>query len=577
MIGRMEDERDLSGTVLAGRYRVLARIGSGGMGTIYAGEHLEVGRKVAIKILRPDIGLRPVLVERFRREARYIARIEHEHVVECLDLGLTDDGLLFYVMEWLRGEDLQARLKRERRLPWPRARAILAQLCRALAAAHAQGVVHRDLKPGNLFLINRADNHDYLKVLDFGIAKLMAPDDASPEVLTRTGEVIGTTPYMAPELAAGEAIDHRVDVYAAGVIMFQLLTGRLPFRGKTPRQVLTAILQGDAPTLTGVDPRLVVSPALAAVLQRAMHRDLELRFPDMAALHDALLELPDDACVRMAGDDAASEPSASEPTMPVTSVEPGAATPPASSAAVLRGETMTPSSGPHDTMTPGSAMVHGETMTPSAGPHATTAPPRPARRGLLVGLGALALAAGIALAGLRLELFPALTDGAQEPATATATADAVVATAPTAAVALAESTPGADEQTALPADAAGLARPEAAVAEPGAIAVVVPGGDTGTESRGRSRSEGRADFEGVMQRASNRVRICLAQAGLKSGTRVRFDIAVEARTGRISAANPRDPHRARTGLGACVVEAARGAAVRPAPPNEWRRSYEFTS
>ena len=201
----MTEERDLSGTVLAGRYRVLMRIGSGGMGTIYAGEHLEVGRKVAIKILRPEIGARPVLVERFRREARYIARIEHEHVVECLDLGVTDDGLMFYVMEWLRGEDLMAVLKRERRLPWPRARAIVAQLCRGLAAAHQQGVVHRDLKPSNLFLIHRGDDHEFVKVLDFGIAKLMAPEDTA-EVLTRAGEVIGTTPYMAPELAAGEAL-----------------------------------------------------------------------------------------------------------------------------------------------------------------------------------------------------------------------------------------------------------------------------------------------------------------------------------------------------------------------------------
>lgn len=551
----MTEERDLSGTVLAGRYRVLTRIGSGGMGTIYAGEHLEVGRKVAIKILRPEVGARPVLVERFRREARCIARIEHEHVVECLDLGVTDDGLLFYVMEWLRGEDLMAVLKRERRLPWPRARAIVAQLCRGLAAAHQQGVVHRDLKPSNLFLIRRGEDHEFVKVLDFGIAKLMAPDDTA-EVLTRTGEVIGTTPYMAPELAAGEAIDHRIDVYAAGVILFQLLSGRLPFRGKTPRQVLTAILRGEAPTLTELDPRLVVSPQLAALLRRAMHRDLEQRFPDMAALHEALLELPDDACIRT--DNVAPDPSASESAMVVSQVDPGPGTPPdASEDGVASPAAMTRASGPH---------------VAAAGPAAPAPQPqRPALRGLLVGLAALTVAAGLVLAALQLELFPTLVgrtgasaapvESVAQPVESVALAQPVVAAEP------------AEPEAPAPPDADG----EAAVKTE---APADSGEDTGgaaVEGRSRVRGEGRSDFAQVMQRASTRVRICLTQAGLKTGTKVRFDVAVEARTGRISAATPRDPHRERAGLGACVVEAARGATVRPPPANEWRRSYEFTS
>jgi len=544
----MTDERDLSGTVLANRYRVLTRIGSGGMGTIYAGEHLEVGRKVAIKILRPEIGARPALVERFRREARYIARIEHEHVVECLDLGITDDGLMFYVMEWLRGEDLQVVLKRERRLPWPRARAILAQLCRALAAAHEQGVVHRDLKPGNLFLIRRADNPDFLKVLDFGIAKLMVQGD-NAEVLTRLGEVIGTTPYMAPELAAGEAIDHRIDVYAAGVILFQLLSGRLPFRGKTPRQVLTAILQSEAPALTAVDPQLVVSPALEAVLRRAMHRDLESRFPDMAALHDALLELPDDACVRIDSDTPGTDPSASEWAMAASLIDPAVGTPQGDSdGGVARPTAMTRISGPHV------AATEPESPAP--------APPRRARRGLLAGLGALTVTAGLALAALQLGLLPV------DRSESLAAAEPLVAATPNitpeapAIVSVVTVEEAVAPQTSPPlADAASAdAKPRAADGEP----------------RNR-RGEGRTDFDEVMQRASTRVRVCLAQAGLKTGTRVRFDIAVEAKTGRISAANPRDPHRERAGLGACVVEATRGATVRPPPANEWRRSYEFTS
>jgi serine/threonine-protein kinase len=291
----MADEQDRSGQVVAGRYRLLQKIGSGGMGSVYAGEHLEVGRKVAIKILRPEASSRPALVERFRREARAAATIDHENIAECIDIGTTDDGLLFYVMEWLKGEDLLTVLRRERVLPWPRVRVIIAQLCRALAAAHACGIAHRDLKPSNLFLVRRGDNPDFLKLFDFGIAKLLT-DEHEGEGLTQFGEVIGTTPYMAPEMAAGEVIDHRIDVYATGVVLVQLLTGHLPFHGKSPRQVLAAILKGNPPRLHDLNPLVFASPALDAVVQRALHRDRDKRYPDMAALHDALLELPDDAC-----------------------------------------------------------------------------------------------------------------------------------------------------------------------------------------------------------------------------------------------------------------------------------------
>ena len=196
----MTDERDLNGVVLAGRYRVLEQIGVGGMGTVHAGEHIEVGRRVAIKILRPESSARPALVERFRREARVTARIEHENVVECLDVGVSDAGECFYVMEWLRGEDLQALLRRERTLAWPRVRAILAQVCRALAAAHERGVVHRDLKPGNVFLVQRGDNRDFVKLLDFGIAKL----EDEGQSLTMTEAFVGTPAYVAPEAVAGQ-------------------------------------------------------------------------------------------------------------------------------------------------------------------------------------------------------------------------------------------------------------------------------------------------------------------------------------------------------------------------------------
>lgn len=311
----MADAADRSGEVLAGRYRLLNQIGSGGMGTVYAAEHIEVGRKVAIKILRAEASGRPSLVERFRREARAAGTIDHENIVECVDNGVTDDGLMFYVMEYLKGEDLLSVLRRERVIPWPRARAIVAQLCRALAAAHASGIAHRDLKPSNLFLIRRGDNHEFLKLLDFGIAKLLVEENDG-EGLTKYGEVVGTTPYMAPEMAAGEAVDHRIDVYATGVVLVQLLTGHLPFHGKSPRQVLAAILKGTTPRIHDLNPLIAATPALDAVIARALHRDRDQRYPDMAALHDALLDLPDDACTRLFTGGFAAVPG--EPVEPAT-------------------------------------------------------------------------------------------------------------------------------------------------------------------------------------------------------------------------------------------------------------------
>jgi len=473
MAASMPIERDLSGTVLAGRYRVLSQIGGGGMGTVHAGEHIEVGRKVAIKILLPEAVRQPALVERFRREARLTARVEHEHVVECLDAGVSDDGLCFYVMEWLRGEDLHALLRRERTLPWPRARAIVAQVCRALAAAHAQGVVHRDLKPGNIFLVKREDNPDFVKVLDFGIAKLLAPDEAAGEVLTRIGEVVGTTPYMAPEMAAGEAFDHRIDVYAAGVILYQALCGRLPFRGKTPRQILTAIIKAELPRLSTRNPGLVASPGLEALLARALHRR---RWP---------LVLVGVVALAAAG---------------VTW-------------AALRGSEPAPE---------------------LAGAERVSGPPE------------VAVAEQLS----KLPVVPVVPVGAPP---GPVVEESVVAEV--------EAKPG----TVEPEDVAD-ASPRVESAE----------ADTKVEAKER-KGEPRSDFGDVMRRAGSKVRRCLAQAGIKAGTRVRFDIVVEARTGRITDATPRDPHRGKSALGDCVVEPRAASTVRPAPANEWRRSHEFSS
>ncbi|MBK7823703.1 MAG: serine/threonine protein kinase [Nannocystis sp.] len=557
----MAVERDLNGVVLGGRYRVTAQIGGGGMGTVHAGEHLEVGRKVAIKILLPEAVARPALVERFRREARLTARIEHEHVVECLDVGVSEAGECFYVMEWLRGEDLQALLRRERTLAWPRARAIVAQVCRALAAAHDRGVVHRDLKPGNIFLVQREDNPDFVKVLDFGIAKLVAPDEAPAEALTRTGEVVGTTPYMAPELAAGEPFDHRIDVYAVGVILFQLLCGRLPYRGRTPRQVLAEILQGDPPRLAEMSPGLIVSPALEALLGKALHRDAGQRFADMAALHEALLALPEDACRSGEADETRSDPSASEVAMAASMIGP-----------MLAGSRDPGSDSGRMAATADTRIEPDEPRTPIDPPR-SAAPRR--RRGLaLVGAAVLLGVAG--LAGwfvwprgelLAVEQVVGVAAPVDEVAGA-ARVDEVAGAAPGDEVSGAAPVPGTSEREGPPADD----RSAEAVADP----LQVEAEATATaDAKQRPRGEARSGFDDVMRRAATRVRRCLGQGGVKAGTRVRFDIVVEARTGRITAATPRPPFGEQARLGACVVDSTRGSTVRPPPVNEWRRSHEF--
>ncbi len=222
---------DMTGRVLGERYRVLARIGGGGMGTVYLCEHVALGRKMAVKLLRPEFCCDEELVRRFQQEAQAASLIGQENIVDVIDFGRTSDGSLYFVMEALEGESLASVLGRERRLPPRRALPILVQICRALGAAHARGIVHRDLKPDNIFLISRGDGSDFVKVLDFGISKY----GTVPERLriTRAGSIIGTPEYMAPEQAAATTVDHRCDIYAFGVLAYEMLTGSLPFQGET--------------------------------------------------------------------------------------------------------------------------------------------------------------------------------------------------------------------------------------------------------------------------------------------------------------------------------------------------------
>lgn len=282
-------ELDLSGTVL-GRYRLVRRLGAGGMGSVYLARHELIDREVAVKVLHASLASRPHARERFLREALAASKVRHPGVVEIYDVAY-DDAHLYFVMELLHGRDLADVLADEGRLAWRRAGPILVEIADALAAAHAVGVVHRDVKPSNCLVVTGADGRPHVKVVDFGIAKLLVDDGASVDALTATGEVFGTLGYMAPEAAQGAGDDPRSDVYAFGVMMFQLLTGRMPFEG-TVLQVVSQHLMVAPPPPRSVEPS--VPPAVERIVLRALEKLPDDRFASMRQLAAALrAEAPD--------------------------------------------------------------------------------------------------------------------------------------------------------------------------------------------------------------------------------------------------------------------------------------------
>jgi serine/threonine protein kinase/uncharacterized tellurite resistance protein B-like protein len=287
LLPQFQREPDLIGQVLADRYRVDEQLGIGGMGHVYGGTHVTLRKQVAIKVLKAELSSDRTLVERFLREARAASVIGHENVVDIIDFGQIPGGSVFFVMERLVGRDLGALLDAEGRLSWIRTRNIALQIARALHAAHAVGIVHRDVKPGNVFLIERRGDTEYVKVLDFGIAKV---DDPDSNVLTRAGSVFGTAAYMAPEQAAGSTVDGRTDMYALACMMFEMLTGRLPFPGTNFVKILSQHIKEPPPRPRDVEPGADVSDQVEALLMRALAKRPEDRFADMGAFAKAIAE-----------------------------------------------------------------------------------------------------------------------------------------------------------------------------------------------------------------------------------------------------------------------------------------------
>ncbi len=278
------------GTLIEERYRIEGRIGMGGMATVFRAQHLEIDKPVAIKVLGEELARRPALVERFMQEARAASRVRHEHIVDITDLGHVRDGLPYYAMEFLEGRTLADLMRREGRIPWPRARRIVMQLCAALQAAHERDVVHRDMKPDNVFLVERGGSPDFAKILDFGIAKILRDD--RPMDLTRTGVIMGTASYMSPEQAKGQPVDPRTDVYATGSMLWEMLAGRAPFEGANVIEVLTKQMLDPLPSISEYVPDL--PDGVERVLDRALRKERDERYPSAQAFLDALAALGDD-------------------------------------------------------------------------------------------------------------------------------------------------------------------------------------------------------------------------------------------------------------------------------------------
>jgi tRNA A-37 threonylcarbamoyl transferase component Bud32 len=280
-------EMHLEGKVLADRYKIVRRIGDGGMATVYLGEHTGIEKQCAIKVLNIAYAHQQDAVDRFLREARAASRIQHENVIDITDFGRAPNGSVFFVMELLAGEDLATLVRREGPIPWVRVRHIALQICRALASAHAKGIVHRDLKPENVFRVQRGADRDFIKVLDFGIARVVH-GSMGGRALTSAGTVFGTPAYMSPEQCDGRPADARSDVYSLGVVLFELLTGRPPFLADTPLGFLKQHSFDAPPSLRATAPQARIPERVEAIVLQALAKEVDDRFAGMEALATAI-------------------------------------------------------------------------------------------------------------------------------------------------------------------------------------------------------------------------------------------------------------------------------------------------
>ena len=271
------------GRTIGGRYEVKGLLGKGGMGAVYKAYQPAVQRTIALKVLLKEFAENETVIKRFHQEAVAASRLKHPNTVSVYDFGQTEDNVLYIAMEYLRGESLAQALAREKMLSPKRAVHVMRQVCKSLSEAHKAGIIHRDLKPDNIFLADVEGERDFAKVLDFGVAKLKEME-GQDGTLTQAGMIFGTPKYMSPEQARSSAVDHRSDVYALGVILYEMLLGRPPFTGDNPLSILIAHVNEQVKPFAEVRPDLDLPAPLEAVVFKSLSKDIELRHVDVDEL-----------------------------------------------------------------------------------------------------------------------------------------------------------------------------------------------------------------------------------------------------------------------------------------------------
>ena len=279
----------LSGTLIDGRYKIHEKLGEGGMGAVYKVEHVRMGKMLALKILRPDSALDKGLKARFMQEARVVAKLSHANTVQVFDSGELQDGGLYIAMEYLPGRDLAWHLRARGPLSEEKAVSVAIQVLSSLEEAHSLGIVHRDLKPANIMLVRRKGADDQVKLLDFGIAKLLEAEGRKTITgVTGIQEFIGTPAYMSPEQGKGDPLDARTDLYSLGAVLFELVTGRTVFIGRSPMEVVTLHMTTVAPRVIDITPDRPVSIGFEQVLRKALCKDPDERFRNAESMRVAL-------------------------------------------------------------------------------------------------------------------------------------------------------------------------------------------------------------------------------------------------------------------------------------------------
>ena len=302
-----QEYEQLVGTTLGGRYKIEQKLGEGGMGVVYLARHEIIEKYFAVKVLKREVARDHSVVKRFVQEAKAASRIGHPNIIDVTDFGTTPDGMTYSVMEFLQGSTLNTVFARDGAFPVPRAIHIVEQIARAVGAAHQKGIVHRDLKPENIFLLRRGEDQDFVKIVDFGIAKVAPLDGGEGQRLTRAGTVFGTPEYMAPEQAAGRAdIDGRCDIYALGTILYELLVGKVPHSGSSTVRTLAMQMLDPIIPPRKAKPELPINDEFEQAMLKALAKKIEDRY---ATMHDFLQDLENAAMDQILGNELFKRPS----------------------------------------------------------------------------------------------------------------------------------------------------------------------------------------------------------------------------------------------------------------------------